>query len=257
MLHGRYGEDGTIQGLFEMAGIPYVGSGVFASAAAMDKEYTKKLLRAEGLDVGDFLVVRRGQAVSAADVEHLGLPVFVKPARAGSSVGISKVRSWDELPEALETAFGHDDKVLVEGAVSGHEVECGVLEDESGRPEASIPAEIRMVRGHDWYDYEAKYLDDACEFDIPAGLAPEQIEQVRTAATRAFTALDCAGLARVDFFVTDATAGGPGRVIVNEVNTMPGFTPISLFPQMWAASGVDYPTLVDRLIRTALRRGRR
>ncbi len=140
VLHGRYGEDGTIQGLFEMAGIPYVGSGVFASAAAMDKEYTKKLLRAEGLDVGEFRVVRRGETVIAADLEHFGLPVFVKPARAGSSVGITKVKSWDELPDALDEAFAHDDKVLIEAAVAGHEVECGVLEDEHGRPQASLPA---------------------------------------------------------------------------------------------------------------------
>ena len=249
VLHGRFGEDGTIQGLLEMAGIPYVGPGVFASAAAMDKEYAKKLLRADGLTVGAFEVVRRGDAVSAVDFAHLGLPVFVKPARAGSSVGITKVRDWADLPEALDTAFEHDNKALIEAAVVGREIECGVLEDENGRPEASLPAEIRMVRGHDWYDFEAKYLDDACEFDVPAHLTAELTAAVQAAACRAFTALDCAGLARVDFFVTD---DGP---IVNEVNTMPGFTSISMFPQMWAASGVDYPALLDRLIAAALRRG--
>jgi D-alanine-D-alanine ligase len=252
VLHGRFGEDGTIQGLFEMAGIPYVGPGVFASAAAMDKEYTKKLLRAEGLEVGSFAVVRRGEAVSAVDLQHLGLPVFVKPARAGSSVGISKVSDWADLPEALALAFEHDDKALVEAALVGHEVECGVLEGTDGHPTASVPAEIRMVRGHEWYDFEAKYLDDACEFDVPAVLPPEVTERVQQAACRAFVALDCAGLARVDFFVTDG-----GDVVVNEVNTMPGFTSISLYPKMWAASGVDYPTLVDRLIASALRRGAR
>ncbi|MEO8889392.1 MAG: D-alanine--D-alanine ligase family protein [Jatrophihabitantaceae bacterium] len=250
VLHGRFGEDGTIQGLLEMAGVPYVGPGVFASAAAMDKEYTKKLLRAEGLDVGTFVVVRRGDPVSALDVRHLGLPAFVKPARAGSSVGITKITDWADLPDALATAFAHDGKALVEAALVGHEVECGVLEDEHGRPSASVPAEIRMVGDHDWYDFAAKYLDDACEFDVPAHLPAEVIARVQAAACRAFTALDCAGLARVDFFVTDG-----GDVVVNEVNTMPGFTSISLFPKMWAASGVDYRTLVDRLVAAALRRG--
>jgi len=250
VLHGRFGEDGTIQGLFEMAGIPYVGPGVFASAAAMDKEFTKKLLAAEGLDGGQYVVARRGQQVSSLDVEHLGLPVFVKPARAGSSVGITKVTDWSDLPAALEEAFRHDGKALIEAAVSGREIECGVLEDASGEPEASVPAEIRLVRGHDWYDFEAKYLDDACEFDIPALLSPDVTERVRESACRAFRALDCAGLARVDFFVTP-----DDRVLVNEVNTMPGFTPISMYPKMWAASGVSYPELVDRLIAAALRRG--
>jgi D-alanine-D-alanine ligase len=250
VLHGRFGEDGTIQGLFEMAGVPYVGAGVFASAAAMDKEFTKKLLRAEGLPVGRYAVVRRGDAVSTVDLAHLGLPVFVKPARAGSSVGITKVTDWADLPDAVATALEHDDKALVEAAVVGREVECGVLEGEDGRPMASVPAEIRLVRGHDWYDFEAKYLDDACEFDVPADLPAEVTARIQDAACRVFTALDCAGLARVDFFVTPS-----GDLVVNEINTMPGFTPISMFPRMWAASGVDYPTLVDRLIAAALRRG--
>jgi D-alanine-D-alanine ligase len=250
VLHGRFGEDGTIQGLLEMAGVPYVGPGVFASAAAMDKEFTKKLLHAEGLPVGRYAVVRRGDPVSALDFAPLGLPVFVKPARSGSSVGISKVTDWADLTDALATAFEHDNKALIEAAVVGREVECGVLEGEDGRPVASVPAEIRLVRGHDWYDFEAKYLDDACEFDIPANLADGVTQRLQDAACRAFTALDCAGLARVDFFVTP-----DGGLVVNEINTMPGFTPISMFPRMWAASGVDYPTLVDRLIAAALRRG--
>ena len=249
VLHGRFGEDGTIQGLFEMAGVPYVGPGVFASAAAMDKEYTKKLLAAEGLEVGSYAVVRRRDDVSAIDLAHLGLPVFVKPARAGSSVGITKLTDWADLPAALATAFQHDDKALVEAAVEGREIECGVLESASGRPEASVPAEIRVVAGHDWYDFEAKYLDDACEFDVPAQVSPAVTTRLQDAACRAFVALDCAGLARVDFFVTPDE-----RVIVNEVNTMPGFTPISMYPRMWAASGVAYPELVDRLIAAALRR---
>jgi len=250
VLHGRFGEDGTIQGLLEMAGVPYVGPGVFASAAAMDKEFTKKLLHAEGLDVGQYRVIRRRDEAMPLGLHELGLPVFVKPARAGSSVGITKVTDWADLAHAVTTAFEHDTKVLVEAAVAGREIECGVIEDESGRPVASVPAEIRLVRGHDWYDFEAKYLDDACEFDVPAQLSQAMTTQVQEAACRAFIALDCAGLSRVDFFVTAAD-----RVIVNEVNTLPGFTPISMFPRMWAASGVPYPELVDRLIASALRRG--
>src|SRR6266545_598923 len=243
VLHGKFGEDGTIQGLLEMAGVPYVGAGVFASAAAMDKEFSKKLLRAEGIPVGEYAVLRHGDEVSAVDLEHLGLPVFVKPARAGSSIGISKVRAWADLPAAVEAAFEHDDKVLVEAAVAGHEIECGVLEDEHGRPMASVLAEIRLVGNHDWYDFDAKYIDDACEFDIPADLPPDTTERIRELACRAFTALDCAGLARVDFFVRP-----DGSILVNELNTMPGFTPISMFPRVWAATGIDYPELVDRLI---------
>jgi len=252
VLHGRFGEDGTIQGLLEMAGVPYVGAGVFASAAAMDKAFTKKLLAAEGLPVGAYAVLRQGEPVSVASLAHLGLPARVKPARAGSSVGITKVTDWSALADAVDVAFAHDDKVLVEAAVPGREVECGVLEDDAGQPVASLPAEIRLVRGHDWYDFEAKYLDDACEFDIPPDLPAETIARVQEVACAAFSAIDCAGLARVDFFIRPS-----GEVLVNEVNTMPGFTPISMFPRMWAESGVDYPTLCDRLIASALRRGAR
>jgi D-alanine-D-alanine ligase len=249
LLHGRFGEDGTIQGLLEMAGVPYVGAGVFASAAAMDKQHTKVLLRAAGLDVGEFVVLRRGRPYSAVDLQALGLPVFVKPANAGSSVGITRVTDWTQLPAALELAFAHDAKALVEAAVVGREIECGVLENADGEPEASVLAEIRLRPGHDWYDFDAKYLDDACEFDIPAQLPADVTVRVRDAAGRAFNALDCSGLARVDFFVAP-----DDRVVVNEINTMPGFTPISMYPKVWAASGVDYPTLLDRLIAAALRR---
>jgi D-alanine-D-alanine ligase len=253
VLHGAYGEDGTIQGLLEMAGIPYVGAGVFASAAAMDKEFTKKLAAVEGIPVGPYAVLRAGQTLSDADRDRLGLPVFVKPSRAGSSIGISKVSDWDDLDAAVATARKVDLKVLVEAAIAGREIECGVLEGEyGGPPEASLPAEIRVVRGHDFYDFEAKYLDDACEFDLPADLPAAVTETVRAYACRTFSALDCAGLARVDFFVTpDLT------VYLNEINTMPGFTPISMFPRMWAASGLEYPKLVSRLVRTALRRAGR
>jgi D-alanine-D-alanine ligase len=252
VLHGAYGEDGTIQGLLEMAGIPYVGAGVLASAAAMDKEFTKKLLAAAGLPVGAYAVLRPGEELSAGDRGRLGLPVFVKPARAGSSMGISKVTDWGRLDEAMATARAVDPKVLVEAAIVGREVECGVLSGErGGPPEASVPAEIRLVLGgHDWYDFEAKYLDDACEFDIPARLPAELTEELRAMACRAFTALDCSGLARVDFFVTDDQ-----RLLVNEVNTMPGFTGVSMFPRMWAASGLPLPELVTRLVRHAADRG--
>jgi D-alanine-D-alanine ligase len=251
-LHGAYGEDGTIQGMLEMAGIPYVGANVFASAAAMDKEFTKKLCAAEGIPVGPYVVLRSGVNLSDVDKQRLGLPVFVKPARAGSSFGITKVASWANLEAAVVRAREIDPKVLVEAAIVGREVECGVLEGEAGgAPEASLLAEIRVVRaGHEFYDFEAKYLDDACEYDIPAGLPERVSRQVQEYACRTFTALDCAGLARVDFFVTPEL-----DIYLNEINTMPGFTPTSMFPQMWAATGLEYPKLVNRLIRTALRRG--
>ena len=193
-------------------------------------------------------MLRRNRPWSALDLRELGLPVFVKPARAGSSVGITKVTEWSQLEDAVDTAFAHDSKVIVEAAVIGREVECGVLENDEGVPEASLPAEIRLVGGREWYDFDAKYLDDASEYDIPPDLPSEVIAEVRAAACTAFTALDCAGLARVDFFVTP-----DNRVVLNEINTMPGFTPISMFPKMWAATGVDYPTVVERLIRAALR----
>jgi len=250
-LHGAYGEDGTIQGLLEMAGIPYVGANVFASAAAMDKEFTKKLAAAEDIPVGPYVVLRAGASVSPADKERLGLPVFVKPSRAGSSYGISKVKDWSELDAAVAAAREIDPKVLVEAAIVGREVECGVLEGEyGGPPEPSLLAEIRVVSGHEFYDFEAKYLDDSCEYDIPADLPPEVTRQVQEYACRTFTALDCAGLARVDFFVTPSM-----DIYLNEINTMPGFTSTSMFPRMWAASGLEYPKLVSRLVRTALRRG--
>jgi D-alanine-D-alanine ligase len=257
VLHGAYGEDGTIQGLLEMAGVPYVGAGVLGSAVAMDKEFAKTLLAAAGLPVADCVVLRPGQQLLTGSaeweaVEGLGLPLFVKPARAGSSIGITKVKDAAELPDAIARAREVDPKVLIEAAVSGREVECGVLESltAGGPPETSLPAEIRVVAGHDWYDFDAKYVDDVCEFDLPARLPADVTARLREMAARAFAALDLAGLARVDFFV-----GENGTLTVNEVNTMPGFTPISMFPRMWAATGLDYPKLVSRLIRTAQRRG--
>lgn len=251
VLHGAYGEDGTIQGLLEMAGVPYVGSGVLASATAMDKAFTKTVLKAAGLDVGSYVVARRGTPLQPADIEHLGLPVFVKPARAGSSVGITRVRDYGELADALTLAFEHDSKVLVEAAIEGREIECGVLQDADGTVSASLPAEIRLHPDFDWYSFEAKYLDDACDFDIPAKLPDDLIAAVQSAACVAFEALECSGLARVDFFVSTG-----GSLIVNEVNTMPGFTPISMYPRMWAQSGVGYAELIDRLVSTALAKHR-
>jgi D-alanine-D-alanine ligase len=249
-LHGTYGEDGTIQGLLEMAGVPYVGSNVFASAAAMDKEFTKKLAEASGIPVGPYAVLRAGVSLSDADRERLGLPLFVKPARAGSSYGITKVTDWADLDDALATAREVDPKVLVEAAIVGREVECGVLEGEyGGPPEASLLAEVR-VNGREFYDFEAKYLDETLEIDIPAELPDRVTRQVQEYACRTFTALDCAGLARVDFFVTPEL-----DVYLNEINTMPGFTPTSIFPMVWAAAGIEYPKLVTRIIRTAQRRG--
>lgn len=256
LLHGPFGEDGTLQGMLELAGVPYVGAGVLASAAGMDKEFTKKLLAAEGLPVGQQVVLRPGTAtVREADRTRLGLPAFVKPARGGSSIGITKIDDWAELDAAIATARAHDPKVIVEAGIVGREVECGVLEFPDGRVEASVLSEIRMpeegaaAANPEFYDFETKYLDDVCEFDVPAKLDDEVSDSVRELAVRAFRALDGQGLARVDFFIT---ADGP---VINEINTMPGFTPISQYPRMWEATGIDYRDLVSILIETALARG--
>jgi D-alanine-D-alanine ligase len=220
----------------------------------MDKEFTKKLLAAEGLPIGPYAVLRGRQAtLSIDDRERLGLPLFVKPARGGSSIGVSRVTSYDELPAAIAQARRHDPKVIVEAAVVGRELECGVLEFPDGTVAASTVGEIRVagVRDRDdsFYDFATKYLDDAAELDVPAKIDDDVAEAVRQLAIRAFVALDCQGLARVDFFHTDT---GP---VINEINTMPGFTTISMYPRMWAASGVDYPTLLATMVDTALARG--
>ncbi|MHA3022684.1 D-alanine--D-alanine ligase family protein [Mycobacterium sp. BMJ-28] len=254
VLHGPYGEDGTIQGLLELAGVPYVGAGVLASAAGMDKEFTKKLLAAEGLPIGDQVVLRPHQdTVELEDRERLGLPVFVKPARGGSSIGVSRVTAWDQLPGAVEQARKHDPKVIVEAAIPGRELECGVLEFADGHLEASTVGEIRVagVRGREdgFYDFATKYLEDAAELDVPAKVDDSVAEEIRHLAIKAFRAIDCQGLARVDFFLTEQ---GP---VINEINTMPGFTTISMYPRMWAASGVDYPTLLAAMVDTAVARG--
>jgi D-alanine-D-alanine ligase len=256
LLHGPYGEDGTIQGLLELAGVPYVGSGVFASAAAMDKGHMKALLQGAGLPVGPYAVVTpRAWATDKAAVREtvaaLGYPVFVKPARAGSSVGITKVHAPDELDDAVEVAREHDPRVVVEAMLDGREIECGVLEGlHGGPPDASIPGEVVVGGDHEFYDFAAKYLpDEGTDLVIPADLPDAVVAEVQALAKQAFEALSCEGLARVDFFVAR-----DGRVVVNEVNTMPGFTPVSMFPLLWAATGIDYPALVDRLVQTALAR---
>ncbi|WP_054814347.1 D-alanine--D-alanine ligase family protein [Nocardia arizonensis] len=250
ILHGPFGEDGTLQGMLELAGIPYVGPGVLASAAGMDKEFTKKLFAAEDLPIGTQVVLRPGvETLSTEQRELLGLPVFVKPARAGSSIGITRVSDWAELDAAIATARAHDPKVIVEAGIVGREVECGVLEFPDGRVEASVVAEIRVPGAQAFYDYDTKYVDDVCEFDVPARLDDETSEEIRDLAVRAFRALDCQGLARVDFFVTE---NGP---VLNEINTMPGFTAISMYPRMWDASGLDYGKLISTLIETAMARG--
>ncbi|MCF6386865.1 D-alanine--D-alanine ligase [Mycobacterium sp. MBM] len=254
VLHGPYGEDGTIQGLLELAGVPYVGAGVLASATGMDKEFTKKLLVADGLPIGDHVVLRAQQdTVSLDDRERLGLPVFVKPARGGSSIGVNRVTTWDQLDAAIADARRHDPKVIVEAAIIGRELECGVLEFPDGRVEASEIGEIRVAGVRDredtFYDFATKYLDDAAELDVPAKVDDEVADELRALAIRAFRAIDCQGLARVDFFLTE---DGP---VINEINTMPGFTTISMYPRMWAASGVDYPTLLATMVETAVARG--
>ena len=254
LLHGPYGEDGTIQGLLELAGIPYVGAGVLSSAAAMDKHYMKLVLQGGGLPDIPHVVVRPREwdddkSAVRESVASLGFPVFVKPARGGSSIGISKVHDVGELDDAIELARRSDPKVIVEAMVEGREIEVGVLEGiDGGPPEVSVAAEI-TVRDREFYDFDAKYLDLDTDIVIPASLTADVEAQIRRLAAMAFEALSCEGLARVDFFVTAAQ-----RVLVNEVNTMPGFTPTSVFPRVWAASGLDYPALLDRLIQTALRR---
>ena len=256
LLHGPWGEDGTIQGMFEMAGVRYVGAGVLASAVSMDKAYMKVVLAAAGLPVLPSTTVTArqwatDQAACRERAAELGYPLFAKPARGGSSIGISKVHDASELDAALEEALRYDPKVLLETyAAGGREVECGVLEALDGTPETSVPAEIRISGEHEFYDFAAKYLpEEHTELDVPADLPAEVEARVRDMSVRAFEAVGCEGLARVDFFVLP-----DGRVVVNEINTMPGFTPTSMYPRMWAASGVDYPALVDRLLRLALQR---
>lgn len=255
VLHGPFGEDGTIQGLLELANLPYVGCGVLASAVGMDKTVMKTLFRARGLTVPDWVVVTEHawrstrEAVVASIRQTLPDVLFVKPANLGSSVGISKVTRQDALEPAIELALGFDRKVVVEaGVTDAREIECAVLGNDS--PEASVPGEI--VPSREFYDYEAKYLDTGSRTEIPASLTDTERETIRRQACEAFRAIDGEGLARVDFLLSRAT----GTIFVNEINTMPGFTTISMFAKLWEASGVDYETLVDRLVALAIERHR-
>jgi D-alanine-D-alanine ligase len=256
LLHGPWGEDGTLQGMLEMAGVRYVGAGVLASAVSMDKAYMKIVLRDAGLPVMPSVTIsrrdwERDPRGSAERAAGLGYPLFVKPARGGSSIGISKAHAPDELEDCLLAAFEHDSKALVEVSAEGaREIECGVLQALDGTPETTLPAEIRVGGEHEFYDFEAKYLpEEHTELDVPADLPDEVAARLREHAARAFEAVGCEGLARVDFFVMPDDS-----LVVNEINTMPGFTPTSMYPRMWAATGVDYPALVDRLIQLALTR---
>ena len=249
VLHGPYGEDGVVQGLLEVLDLPYVGAGVMASAVCMDKVLFKELMARAGLPQVDYAAVREGDDPAA--LERLGLPVFVKPARLGSSVGISKVSRAEELPGALAAAFEHDPLVIVEAFADGMEVECSVLGN--SEPVASEAGEI--VINADWYDYEAKYQPGGMELRVPARLPPDVRERVRELAIEVFTRVDCAGMARVDFFVEDP--GGDPRVLVNELNTIPGFTTTSVYAKLFEASGVPYVELLDRLLVLALERHER
>jgi len=248
VLHGPFGEDGTVQGLLELAGVPYVGAGVLGSALAMDKDVFKAVMRDRGIPVTRNITLRQGQAPE----NPFGFPVFVKPARLGSSVGISKVRSEDELAPAVELAFRHDEKVLVEEFVSGVEVECGVLGNDE--PFASLPGEIvsHGFKGADWYDFSAKYDEGGMDLVVPPRLPQETIERVQELAVRSFVAGECEGMARVDFFVRD-----DGEVLLNELNTIPGFTATSVYAKLFEASGIPYPELLSRLIDLALERAER
>ncbi|MGO1167104.1 MAG: D-alanine--D-alanine ligase family protein [Janibacter sp.] len=258
LLHGPYGEDGTLQGMLELGDIRYVGSGVLASAAGMDKHYMKVVFAGAGLPVGPYTVItdaqwRRDKVAALDAVAALTFPVFVKPCRAGSSMGVSKVDTPDGLEAAIEVAREHDLKVIVETGIVGREIECAVLQGRGlEEPRTSLPGEIVVEsgQGHDFYDFEAKYLDEASvALSCPADLPPGAADEVRRLAAASFEALACEGLARVDCFVTDG-----GSVVINEINTMPGFTPHSMYTRMWQESGVSYPELVDELIQLALER---
>jgi D-alanine-D-alanine ligase len=265
VLHGPYGEDGTIQGLLEMAGVPYVGAGVLASAVSMDKEYMNLIFAAKGLPVAPYVVVRErdwpateasGETLSVEakrvldDIAELGWPLFVKPARGGSSIGTSKAHDMAQLRGSIATARQYDPKVLVEAAIDGVEVEVSVLEGIDGAPpDTSIPGQLLVEGGEEFWDFEAKYLDSASSMAIPAPIPQDALAEIRRLAAAAFDAVSCEGLARVDFFYTP-----DGRILVNEINTMPGLSPASYFQKMWEASGMPFPELIDRLLQTALKK---
>jgi D-alanine-D-alanine ligase len=248
VLHGTFGEDGTVQGLLELADLPYVGAGVLASSVSMDKEVMKRLMRERGLPIADSLVLRRGKFQAQDVCGKFPFPVFVKPANLGSSVGISKAHNCEELMAALDLAAQFDRKILVERGIVGREFECSVLGNED--PVAAVPCEILPSR--DFYDYEDKYLLNKARTVVPAELTPHETAEVRRLAVECYQAVDCEGMARVDFLMEQAT----GNFFINEINTIPGFTSISMYPKMWEASGLAYPKLIDRLIDLALERHR-
>jgi D-alanine-D-alanine ligase len=267
VLHGPFGEDGTIQGLLEMAGVPYVGSGVLASAVSLDKEYMKIIFQARGLPVGPHVVLRERDwppsgaiAASPVDLEQdlahkraldaiaeLGWPLFVKPARGGSSIGTSKATDMTELQASIDNARSYDPKVIVEAAIQGSEVECGVIEGVDGAPpDVSLPGLLQIGGGEEFFDFEAKYLDEASVMVIPAPIPAEHQQEIRRMAAVAFEAVSAEGLSRVDFFYTP-----DGQILINEINTIPGLSPASYFQKLWEASGLAFPQIVDRLLETA------
>jgi D-alanine-D-alanine ligase len=248
VLHGTFGEDGTVQGLLELAGLPYVGAGVLASAVAMDKEITKRLLVERALPVAEYLTVTRAHHSAQEICGRLPFPMFVKPANLGSSVGISKVTNCAELEVAVELAAQYDRKILVERGIKGREFECSVLGSEE--PIAAVPCEV--IPSREFYDYEDKYLLDAAKLIVPAPLTPEQTSEMQRLAVAGYRAIECEGMARVDFLMETAT----GKLYINEINTIPGFTSISMYPKMWEAAGVPFSELLDRLIDLALERHR-
>jgi D-alanine-D-alanine ligase len=249
VLHGTFGEDGTVQGLLELAGLPYVGAGVLASSVSMDKEMTKRVCAERMLPIVDYVTVMRENQDIAEACRALPFPMFVKPANLGSSLGISKARNAEELKAAVSLAAQYDRKVIVERAIIGRELECAVLGNEA--PMASLPCEILPSR--EFYDYEDKYLLDRARTQVPADLPPEQTEEVRRLAVECYRAVECAGLGRVDFLLESAT----GKLYINEINTIPGFTSISMYPKMWERSGIPFPALIDRLFELAIVRHQR
>jgi D-alanine-D-alanine ligase len=249
ILHGPFGEDGTVQGLLKVAHLPFVGAGVLGSAVGMDKDVMKRLLRDAKIPIGKFLAFTRSDKIGFAKVKKtLGMPLFVKPANLGSSVGISKVIKRAEFAAAVKDSFRYDNKIIIEEFIQGREIECSVLGND--QPIASLPGEIIVNR--DFYSYDAKYIDDqGARLEIPARLPKAVIKKVRDTALQAYKALCCEGMGRIDFFVQ-----ANGRVVVNEINTIPGFTKISMYPKMWEATGISYSKLIDRLIELAIHRHR-
>ncbi len=248
VLHGTFGEDGTVQGLLELAGLPYVGAGVLASSASMDKDVMKRLCKERGLPIVEFLVVSRGEFQPEEICKRLRYPMFVKPANLGSSVGVSKAKDCEQLKAALDLAAQYDRKIIVEQGIEGREFECAVLGNDE--PAAAIPCEVLPSR--EFYDYEDKYILNKARTVLPADLSTEQTAEIQRLAVQCYKAVGCEGMARVDFLMETSS----GRIYVNEINTVPGFTAISMFPKMWEASGIPYPELIDRLIELAMERHR-